>query len=661
MAYTMRSVKIVIVGDGAVGKTTSMIRYTVGAFPEDYVPTVFDEYSANVMYKGTIWNVGLWDTAGQEEYDRLRPLSYPQTDLFLLAYDISNKASYANISTKWYPEVKMHCPKVPLVLIGTKLDLRDELVASLDPSRDGGVDRVRVATRVPDVFASVADPFFSREMRERGYAFVKLPQIDKAEIDALNNDRNNVFAYDEVSKRALQTRNEGDSGYAETPRVKEVYQVRVSNEMPWPDSQPEVRDRAIVAFRKLDTVARTALYNIMDGADWKQQEGAAAAISDKEATIKSVIQSLDPCDAHERNPDYISSSVLLLAHYYTLPNNNDNNNNNNLNVSGKLSCPTHTDSSYLTVMLTSEPGLQIFDQLDHEWIDVSTVPGADGIVIFGDAAASFLGKKLTKGITATSHRVVNSGTHDKMSTVFKLKARPETVGPRNNADYYLIDKQREIITQIGGLGVSNEQQHTQIRQSLAEASRVLAHPPTAGSSSSPSSSSSSSTPILIVDPLQSPHVLLAVFSFLPHDTLCRCSQVCRSWHVEADDDMLWRFQVLSRWGMMAMNVQWKNLYKTRHEQEVAKNLPVAGRTTLTTALRKAKIQGYGGGVQSFVSTEEGERLSQEIGAYGFLEVSARTGHKIVDMFNMALDAIAAPPVEEHKQKWYEKIFRKKGR
>jgi len=92
----------------------------------DYVPTVFDNYNKNISYGDGIVSIALYDTAGQEDYDRLRPLSYPDTDIFLVCFSLENPNSLENCHSKWAEELKHYNPDTPIVLVGTKLDLKKD-------------------------------------------------------------------------------------------------------------------------------------------------------------------------------------------------------------------------------------------------------------------------------------------------------------------------------------------------------------------------------------------------------------------------------------------------------------------------------------------------------------------------------------------------------
>lgn len=118
--------KLIIVGDGACGKTCLLMVFSKDQFPEQYAPTVFENYVADIEVDGKQVELVLWDTAGQEDYDRLRPLSYPDTDVILITFSIDSPDSLSNIVQKWGPEVKHFCPNVPIVLVGNKKDLRHD-------------------------------------------------------------------------------------------------------------------------------------------------------------------------------------------------------------------------------------------------------------------------------------------------------------------------------------------------------------------------------------------------------------------------------------------------------------------------------------------------------------------------------------------------------
>ncbi|KAF8316388.1 rho small monomeric GTPase [Clavulina sp. PMI_390] len=117
--------KLVIVGDGACGKTSLLCVFAMGEFPKEYEPTIFENYVAEIRLDGKPVQLALWDTAGQEEYERLRPLSYSKAHVILIAFAIDVPDSLENVTTKWIEEVRSICgPHVPVILVGCKADLR---------------------------------------------------------------------------------------------------------------------------------------------------------------------------------------------------------------------------------------------------------------------------------------------------------------------------------------------------------------------------------------------------------------------------------------------------------------------------------------------------------------------------------------------------------
>ncbi|KWU46718.1 hypothetical protein RHOSPDRAFT_4164, partial [Rhodotorula sp. JG-1b] len=118
--------QVVVVGDGACGKTSLLNVYISGTFPEGYEPTVFENHCVDVVVDGTAIELALWDTAGQEDFDRLRALSYADTNIVLLCYSVDQPTSLDNIETKWIDEIRHYCPGVKLALVALKCDLRQE-------------------------------------------------------------------------------------------------------------------------------------------------------------------------------------------------------------------------------------------------------------------------------------------------------------------------------------------------------------------------------------------------------------------------------------------------------------------------------------------------------------------------------------------------------
>jgi len=122
-----RAMKVALVGDGTVGKTCMLMSYVCQAFMEDYIPTMFDNFSAIEEIDGELVNVILWDTAGQEDYETIRVTTcFPNTHIFVLCFSVVHPDSFHNIKQKWLEELKKVSTDTPFILVGTKTDLRDD-------------------------------------------------------------------------------------------------------------------------------------------------------------------------------------------------------------------------------------------------------------------------------------------------------------------------------------------------------------------------------------------------------------------------------------------------------------------------------------------------------------------------------------------------------
>lgn len=118
----METIKCVLVGDSSVGKSWLITTYITGKNPEGYIPTLFNNFTKVVGVGDKKYNVTLWDTAGNEEYNKLRSLSFQETDVFLVCYAVNNILSFHN-TRKWIEELARY--NVPMILCGTKCDIVD--------------------------------------------------------------------------------------------------------------------------------------------------------------------------------------------------------------------------------------------------------------------------------------------------------------------------------------------------------------------------------------------------------------------------------------------------------------------------------------------------------------------------------------------------------
>jgi len=173
-----KAIKLGVVGDGTVGKTTLLMAYTLHAFLDEYTPTVFDNFSVIEEVDDKLVNIILWDTAGQEDYKDLRTTTYNSTDVFLLCFSVVHPSSFENLKW-WILELRKNCPTTPLVLCGTKIDLREDpkVIASLEEAGEKPISKKNGQKKAKEIKARLYIECSAKDVPSVGNVFQQTVKI----------------------------------------------------------------------------------------------------------------------------------------------------------------------------------------------------------------------------------------------------------------------------------------------------------------------------------------------------------------------------------------------------------------------------------------------------------------------------------------------------
>ncbi|KAK4103377.1 hypothetical protein N658DRAFT_421697, partial [Parathielavia hyrcaniae] len=138
----------VVVGDAITEKAAALNSYTAGALlkEDDYIPTVFGSGTVTFRIGDHCYGAQLLDTTGTEVYDHLRPLIYRQTDAFLVFTRVGTESTYRNAEKLWIPEIRQHCPGVPIIMAGITTNGNDDSSRESEP-QDWHSAEMRTLTR----------------------------------------------------------------------------------------------------------------------------------------------------------------------------------------------------------------------------------------------------------------------------------------------------------------------------------------------------------------------------------------------------------------------------------------------------------------------------------------------------------------------------------
>jgi small GTP-binding protein len=192
--------KVVIVGDSGCGKTSLFSSYIRGSFPISYEPTIFENHRTFVLnlQSNDILSADLWDTAGQEEYERLRRLSYQDANVVIVAYSMDAPESLPNIHEVWAPEVMTYAPNASIILVGLKSDMIhkiDPIYASNIAESIGAVAHIPCSSiqmkNVNELFNCVFNTAYNKEKMRKHHQSIQSKNRNSQLHSDINNNNNN--------------------------------------------------------------------------------------------------------------------------------------------------------------------------------------------------------------------------------------------------------------------------------------------------------------------------------------------------------------------------------------------------------------------------------------------------------------------------------------
>jgi small GTP-binding protein len=162
LLFSPTALKLVLLGDDGVGKTSLLIRYRDGQSPPAELPVIAPNFAKQEVISNTPITLVLWDSACGDDYAVLRPRAYPETDFFVFCFALNDPASLAHLSSKWQPEVASAGVRAPIILVATKSDARTMADKAVSPTRRQLLPRyfaevsARSGDSVTDLFATIA-------------------------------------------------------------------------------------------------------------------------------------------------------------------------------------------------------------------------------------------------------------------------------------------------------------------------------------------------------------------------------------------------------------------------------------------------------------------------------------------------------------------------